>query len=227
MLHIGKVNKLCSIPSTGWSFLFEFACSSRVCVGTQGRRYAGGSQSTRLPPVQSHAVSGVRLTGYSTWLFTEEAYSRGVRALYKQARNKLTKEIRVTKLVFHHNAWCAWGCNSNVASHEGITMQHERHNKGGRRENNTPADGSVSFCQTQDNDVLFLQLFLSGFKNAGFDFREGDALMAQRVMPLISQSVACSLLTSHFQITGNPSWVGTNRYCHLMENPEKHGKRPD
>lgn len=51
--------------------------------------------------------------------------------------------------------------------------------------------------------------------------------MTRCVMPLTSQAVAISLLTSHIQIAWNPGQVGIkevpgSRYYHLMENPKNH-----
>lgn len=78
----------------------------------------------------------------------------------------------------------------------------------------------------------FLQLFPSfqGIKSGSFDLCEGDALMAHQMTTLISQSVACSLLMSHFGIPWNPTGVGAKNkvrgigYYHLMENHEKCAK---
>lgn len=66
-------------------------------------------------------------------------------------------------------------------------------------------------------------------RQQGLNFR-GVTLMIHRVMPLTSQSVACSLFTLHFQIhTWNPGWADTKkvpgtRHYHLLENPKNWAK---
>uniref|UniRef100_A0A669F071 Uncharacterized protein n=1 Tax=Oreochromis niloticus TaxID=8128 RepID=A0A669F071_ORENI len=60
----------------------------------------------------------------------------------------------------------------------------------------------------------FLQPFpsLPGFKNGGFDFHERDTLKTHRVTLLTSQSVACSLLSSHFSTCSDRLEAWVSRY---------------
>lgn len=58
--------------------------------------------------------------------------------------------------------------------------------------------------------LLFLKVDFSG----GFDFPEGDTLITHRVTPLTSQSVAYSLLMTHFwiaQIAWIPRGIATKK----------------
>lgn len=57
-------------------------------------------------------------------------------------------------------------------------------------------------------------LFLKVDFSSGFDFTEGDTLITHRVTPLTSQSVAYSLLMTHFwiaQIAWVPRGIGTKK----------------
>lgn len=69
--------------------------------------------------------------------------------------------------------------------------------------------------------LLFVQALpsLPGFKNAGFDFRQGGTVVTHQVTPLTSQLVAYGLLTSHFPRPWPSKYEKSTWYQVLPPNP--------